>query len=56
MSASKGWPDKAKPTKPERARLEESLKVYARVVRSEAPPAEREEFTLPESERLKTIS
>jgi hypothetical protein len=50
------WPKSVKLEIPDRARIEENMKAYSRVVRREKPPSERAKFSLSESDRLKIIS
>jgi hypothetical protein len=52
---TKGWPKKGDFVKPDRAQVEKGLKKYAKVMRSERPPGEREEFAVPQTARLRKV-
>ena len=52
--AGKGWPKKGD-FKPDGARVKKALETYAKVMRSERPPAEREQFAVPQQDRLRKV-
>lgn len=53
---AKGWPKKTDVVKPDRGRVEKALETYAKVVGSERPPQERQEFAVPQTDRLRKVS
>ena len=53
--ATRGWPKKGD-FKPDRARVRKALETYAKVMRSERPPSEREQFAVPHQDRLRKVT
>jgi hypothetical protein len=51
---SKEWAVKLE--RPDRTRIEQAMKAYSRVVRTDTPPKERKEFAITENDRMKTIN
>lgn len=54
MPKKNAWTVKVE--RPDRSRIDASMKAYSRVVRNDTPPKERKEFAVSDSDRFKTIS